>query len=132
MDWQHVAILIVDRAGGDLEELVNKHAGGRCGDLALSDLGEHLFFQGLVLLACLGRQGDVDVNHARGWQVGAVADQDEREVSELVVDRLLGSCDEFVGVTHVIGRIKVGVAVGGEGLAEALAVVEHLDLHEKI
>ena len=132
VDWQDVAILIIDRAGGELEELVDKHACGWCRDLSILDLCEHLLLQSLVLLASFGWHDRSDIDHAGGWKVGFITDQDKRDVSELSIDRLLGSCHELVGVAHVVGRVEVGFAVGGVGLAEAFAVVEHLDLHEEV
>ncbi len=132
MNWQDVAVGIVDGAAGELQELVDQHAGGRCGNLAIGNLGEHLLLERLVVAASLGRHDCWDVDDAGGWQVGRVADHDEREVSELAIDRLLGAGDQLIGVAHVICCVEVSIAVAGERATEADAVVEHLDLHEKI
>ena len=129
---QDFPVLVIDRAGGELQQLVAERRRGWCRHLAVCDVCEHLLFKRPVLLARVGRQRDRHVDNRGCRQVAAIADDDQCKVGQPAVDLFLRPRLELESVTHVVRRIKPVGFVVGERFPQPIAIVQHLHLHEQI
>ena len=134
MDHMHRAVGVIDRAPGDLEQLVGEGCGVEGFDLATLNLQQEFLLQCVILLLGLGGQCDLVVSIVTRWHVEVVITQHgETEIGEAVLDLPLGlrlqlELGELVGAALV----EVDPLVFPRTHPEPLAIVEDADLREQV